>query len=388
MKKTIIFTLLILFALGASAQRKRRVKTPPPPTPEELAEMARQENYERKLQVTERVTFIDSILLKKEEVMDMLYLGNENGSVASYAKFFNVKEKDTSEKDTLDCALFCSQLGDKIIYAQPDTAAVLHLYASEMIGQKWCEPVLLPGLEDTVSHNYPFMLADGTTLYYASKSEEGLGGYDIYMTRWDSDTQRFFKPENIGMPFNSAANDYLYLVDEFNQLGWFVTDRGQGGDTVCVYCFIPNETRRIYDTSTMGRDTLVALANINSIRDTWTDQERVKDALNRLDILRTRSKKSAQSQFHFIVNDRITYTNLSQFRNEESRKLANKWLKLVDERNKASEQLEELRKQYSVSRPEKKAELAASILALEQKYEKLIADVRSMEKEIRIFEQR
>lgn len=383
MKKTIIFTLLILLALGASAQRKRRVKTPPPPTPEELAEMARQENYERKLQVTERVTFIDSMLLKKEEVMDMLYLGNENGSVASYAKFFNVKEKDT-----LDCTLFRSQLGDKIIYAQPDTAAVLHLYASEMIGQKWCEPVLLPGLEDTVSHNYPFMLADGTTLYYASKSEEGLGGYDIYMTRWDSDTQRFFKPENIGMPFNSAANDYLYLVDEFNQLGWFVTDRGQGGDTVCVYCFIPNETRRIYDTSTMGRDTLVALANINSIRDTWTDQERVKDAQNRLDILRTKSKKSAQSQFHFIVNDRITYTNLSQFRNEESRKLANKWLKLVDERNKASEQLEELRKQYSVSRPEKKAELAASILALEQKYEKLIADVRSMEKEIRIFEQR
>lgn len=383
MKKTIIFTLLILLALGASAQRKRRVKTPPPPTPEELAEMARQENYERKLQVTERVTFIDSMLLKKEEVMDMLYLGNENGNVASYAKFFNVKEKDT-----LDCTLFRSQLGDKIIYAQPDTAAVLHLYASEMIGQKWCEPVLLPGLEDTVSHNYPFMLADGTTLYYASKSEEGLGGYDIYMTRWDSDTQRFFKPENIGMPFNSAANDYLYLVDEFNQLGWFVTDRGQGGDTVCVYCFIPNETRRIYDTSTMGRDTLVALANINSIRDTWTDQERVKDALNRLDILRTKSKKSAQSQFHFIVNDRITYTNLSQFRNEESRKLANKWLKLVDERNKASEQLEELRKQYSVSRPEKKAELAASILALEQKYEKLIADVRSMEKEIRIFEQR
>lgn len=383
MKKTIIFTLLILLALGASAQRKRRVKTPPPPTPEELAEMARQENYERKLQVTERVTFIDSMLLKKEEVMDMLYLGNENGSVASYAKFFNVKEKDT-----LDCTLFRSQLGDKIIYAQPDTAAVLHLYASEMIGQKWCEPVLLPGLEDTVSHNYPFMLADGTTLYYASKSEEGLGGYDIYMTRWDSDTQRFFKPENIGMPFNSAANDYLYLVDEFNQLGWFVTDRGQGGDTVCVYCFIPNETRRIYDTSTMGRDTLVALANINSIRDTWTDQERVKDALNRLDILRTKSKKSAQSQFHFIVNDRITYTNLSQFRNEESRKLANKWLKLVDERNKASEQLEELRKQYSVSRPEKKAELATSILALEQKYEKLIADVRSMEKEIRIFEQR
>lgn len=383
MKKTIIFTLLILLALGASAQRRRKAKTPPPPTPEELAEMARQEKYDRKLMMTERVTFIDSILLKKEEVMDMLYLGNENGSVDSYANFFNVKEKDT-----LDCTLFRSQLGDKIIYAQPDTSAVLHLYASEMIGQKWCEPVMLPGLEDTVSHNYPFMLSDGTTLYYASKSEEGLGGYDIYMTRWDSDDQRFLKPENIGMPFNSTANDYLYLVDEFNQLGWFVTDRGQGGDTVCVYCFIPNETRRIYDTSTIGRDTLVALANINSIRDTWTDQERVNDALNRLDMVRNKSKKSVKSQFHFVVNDRITYTNLSQFRHDESRKLAEEWLKLVDERNKASEQLDKLRMDYSLANDEKKAELATTLLSLEQKYEKLIADVHSLEKEIRIFEQR
>ena len=383
MKKTIIFTLLILLALGASAQRRRKAKTPPPPTPEELAEMARQEKYDRKLMMTERVTFIDSILLKKEEVMDMLYLGNENGSVDSYANFFNVKEKDT-----LDCTLFRSQLGDKIIYAQSDTSAVLHLYASEMIGQKWCEPVMLPGLEDTVSHNYPFMLSDGTTLYYASKSEEGLGGYDIYMTRWDSDDQRFLKPENIGMPFNSTANDYLYLVDEFNQLGWFVTDRGQGGDTVCVYCFIPNETRRIYDTSTIGRDTLVALANINSIRDTWTDQERVKDALNRLDMVRNKSKKSVKSQFHFVVNDRITYTNLSQFRHDESHKLAEEWLKLVDERNKASEQLDKLRMDYSLANDEKKAELATTLLSLEQKYEKLIADVHSLEKEIRIFEQR
>lgn len=383
MKKTIIFILLLLMALGASAQRRRRTKTPPPPTPEELAEMARQENYERKLLVTERVTFIDSILVKKDEVMDILYLGSESGSIATCADFFNVKEKDT-----LNCTLFRSQLGDKIIFAHPDTSAVLHLYASEMIAQKWNEPVMLPGLEDTLSQNYPFMLSDGTTLYYASKGEESLGGYDIFMTRWDSDSQRFFKPENIGMPFNSKANDYLYLVDEFNQLGWFVTDRGQSADTVCVYCFIPNETRKIYDTGTIGRDTLVALANISSIRDTWTDLERVKEGLTRLAALRNKSNKTTKSHFHFIVNDRITYTTLSQFRHEESRKLADKWLKMVAERNKASEQLEGLRKEYSVAKAEKKTELAARILPLEQKYEKLIADIHALEKEIRTFEQR
>lgn len=190
------------------------------------------------------------------------------------------------------------------------------------------------------------------------------------------------------MPFNSKANDYLYLVDEYNQLGWFVTDRGQSADTVCVYCFIPNETRKIYDTSTMGRDTLVALANISSIRDTWTDQEQVKEGLTRLATLRNKSQKTTKSHFHFIVNDRITYTTISQFRHEESRKLAGKWQKMVEERNQTYEELEGLRRQYSMAKPENKAKLAARILPLEQKYEKLIADVYALEKEIRTFEQR
>ena len=88
------------------------------------------------------------------------------------------------------------------------------------------------------------------------------------------------------------------------------------------------------------------------------------------------------------MNDRITYTTISQFRHEESRKLAGKWLKMVAERNKASEQLEGLRKEYSVAKAEKKTELAARILPLEQKYEKLIADIHALEKEIRTFEQR
>lgn len=383
MKKALIFTLLILLSLGVSAQRRRRVKTPPPPTPEELAEMARKENYERKLQVTERVTFIDSVLLKKSEVLDILSLGGESGSIHSYASYFKLKEKDT-----LDCALFCSQLEDKIIYAQPDTSATLHLYAREMIGDKWSEQVMLPGLEDTVSQNYPFMLSDGATMYYASKGEESLGGYDIFMTRWDAESQRFFKPENIGMPFNSEANDYLYLIDEFNHLGWFVTDRGQRADTVCVYCFIPNETRKIYDTSEIGRDTLVSYANIHSIRDTWTDMSQVNEALERLSILKESHKKTKKSSFKFIISDNITYTSLSQFRHDESKQLAERWIKMNKEREKVASKLNTLRYQFISVKEDKKQNLSTNILKLEQTYEKLIYDIYSLEKEIRSYEQR
>lgn len=383
MRKVLILFLVALISLGASAQRRRRVKTPTP-TPEELAEQARKIKFNRKLQAIERVVFIDSVLLDKNDVMNVLSLGNENGSVHSYSKFFNKSE----DRDTLDCVLFQSQLGDKIIYARPGMDAVLHLYASEKLEGKWTDPTLLPGLKDTVDQNYPFMMSDGVTLYYASKDKEGLGGYDIYMTRWDADAQCFLKPENIGMPFNSEANDYLYVIDEFNQLGWFVTDRGYSADTVCMYCFIPNEVRRIYNSNELGHDTLIALANINSIKDTWTDVAEVNAAKDRLDSFRNLVKKTRKADFHFIVDDRIIYTTFSQFRHNESVKLAEQWLSKTKEKDNVSKQLDAMRMQYLSANVANKAALKQKILVLEEEYEQLVPAIKLLEKEIRTYEQR
>jgi hypothetical protein len=63
-------------------------------------------------------------------------------------------------------------------------------------------------------------------------------------------------------------------------------------------------------------------------------------------------------------------------------------MKMSAERKTVSEQLEVLRHQYHVANSEKRAELATKILPLEQKYEKLVAEIHSLEKEIRAFEQR
>ncbi len=380
MRKFPILFLIALISLGVSAQRRKRVQEP---TPEELAEQARKERYERNLQAIERVTFIDSMLLSKKNVLDVLALGNESGSVHTYSEFFN-----KSEQDTLDCTLFQTQLKDKIIYAQPGSDAVLHLFSSEKIAGKWTAPVPLAGLKDTVDQNYPFMMSDGVTMYYASKSEAGFGGYDILMTRWDADGQRFLKSENVGLPFNSPANDYLYVVDDFNQLGWFVTDRGCSGDTACLYCFIPNEIRRVYNASELNRDTLVALANINSIKDTWTDANAVDAAKERLDAFKNIAKKTRKASFHFVVNDRIIYTHLSQFRYKESRALAEQWISQVKEKDGISGQLEAMRLQYLTSDATGKAKLKPKLLALEQQYEKLLPAIALLEKEIRAYEQR
>ena len=384
MKKTILFIFLVLISLGADAQRRKRVKTPPEPTPEELAEQARREKYDKKLQSTQRITFIDSVLLTKSEVLENICIGEESGHVFSCNEFFN----NSKGTDTLDCTLFRSQLGDKIVFSQPDAKGLLQLYACEKIGDSWSEKMHLKGLNDTVNTNYPFMLSDGATMYYSCVSEDGLGGYDIYMTRWDDDEKLFLKAENIGMPFNSESNDYLYIIDEFNNLGWFLTDRGMNQDSVCLYCFIPNEVRKIYNANAMGRDTLVAYANIHSIKDTWDDMNQVTEAQKRLSNLKNKAKKTTTAKFKFIIDDNITYTNLSHFRIKESKMLAEKWLDMNKELNVVSKELDKLRYEYSLANDKAKNNMTLRIKELEDNYERLIYDIRSLEKEIRSFEQR
>ena len=66
--------------------------------------------------------------------------------------------------------------------------------------------------------DYPFMLSDGTTLYFAENGEESLGGYDLFVTRYSSSSHEYLKPENLGMPFNSPYNDYMLVIDEPNNL--------------------------------------------------------------------------------------------------------------------------------------------------------------------------
>ena len=138
----------------------------------------------------------------------------------------------------------------------------------------------------------------------------------------------------------------------------------------------------------LGYDTLVAYADIRCIRDTWVDKNQVAEAQNRLLSIRNKTKKISTNRFRFVINDMITYTNLAQFRHNESRKLAERWLKMMTERDEAYRKLDILRKQYSEANEQDKTKLSEEIIPLEERYEILIIDITSLEKEIRAFEQR
>ncbi len=332
------------------------------------------------MQATERLTVIDSLVVDKKTFLDHIRLSEESGTLHPYAAFFN-------RPDTNGCTVYRSEIGNKIYFSQPDQNHRLRLYTSDLVGGQWSTAHELSELEGDEAQNYPFMMSDGVTLYYAAKGSESIGGYDIFVTRYDMDEKKFLYPENMGMPYNSPANDYMLAIDEFNNLGWFVSDRNQPADKVCIYVFIPNEIRKVYDTNIYPPEDLARLALLNSIAETWGDRGAVQEARQRLQAVRnTPPKVKKRKDFEFVIDDHATYTVLNDFRSDEARQRMASWLKNKRQMEQRQHQLQLLRDQYAASEEGKRQTIGHQILQAEALCEKEAAALKAEEKHIRNLE--
>ena len=228
---------------------------------------------------------------------------------------------------------------------------------SKLIDDSWGEEIILPEPVNTsANENYPYLLSDGTTLYFASTGEESLGGYDIFVTRLNLNTGNYLVPENIGMPFNSIYNDYMLAIDELNNVGWFVSDRFQPEDKLIIYLFIPNTEKNIY----RGGDENFArsLARINSIKDSWIKGADYKPILEKIArIGNSNETRTPKGDFVFPINNRITYMTLKDFDSSEARNL---FIKAQDIRKSIQEtenKLQQLRKEYRTAKNKKTIEI-------------------------------
>ena len=75
----------------------------------------------------------------------------------------------------------------------------------------------------------PFIHSDSQTLYFSSDGHLGIGGYDIFFSKFrDSD---WTKPVNIGYPINTKNNDLGFVVNTQGTKAYFASNKlnGKGG---------------------------------------------------------------------------------------------------------------------------------------------------------------
>lgn len=329
--------------------------------------------FENMLESMQRVFIIDSVVVDKGRFLDHIPLPAECGKLIY-----------DNEQNGI---VYVNGFGNKSYYSVADSIGNAAIYTADKLDGQWTTGQTATGIDAGNAPNYPFMMADGVTFYFAQKGEDSLGGYDIFVTRYDGETGEFLKPNNIGLPFNSKANDYMYVEDELDSLGWFATDRNQPEGKVCVYTFVPSRNRMNIDTEKMGDEEIRNWANIASISATWPNKKARGEALKRLAKMKERTnRKQTPAQTGFVINDATVYRSSAEFKSAAARNLFEQWILAKDISEKEEARLENMRDEYSKANPSKRKAMAATILEKEKSLEKMNVQIKADEKKIRNLE--
>ena len=277
----------------------------------------------RMIRGVENVAVIDSFVVDKANFLEAYKLSPQTGHLYPYKEYFPMSEKEGS-------TVYENELGNKIYYGEIMPNGIQHIFTSTQLLEEWSPGLPLVGnWTDSVNIAYPFLMSDGLTLYYASEGKSSLGGYDIFVTRYNTNNDSFLRSENVGMPFNSPYNDYMYVIDEYNNLGWFASDRYQPDGRVCIYVFIPNPIKQVYNYEQMDKENLRSLAAIHSLKDTWSDSILVNEALTRLHKIDPMfDDKKRRHSFSFIIDDMHTYHEETDFHSLQALALFQQYIQI------------------------------------------------------------
>ena len=319
--------------------------------------------------------FIDSIVVDKNSFLAAIPQPKELGSI-------------TLRPGRPYLTQYQNELGDRKLLAEGDTSETV-LRMQTALGNSWGEPTTLKGInnKEFLLQNFPFLAADGITLFFSAEGEYSMGGRDIFMTSFDSDKGAWLQPQNYGLPFNSPANDYLLAIDDIDTLGWLVTDRRQPEGKVCIYTFVPTAVRQNFEADGLSAAILRTYADITSIKDTWkfgnrqAAMERLKAMKNRMDA------QFIDESIYFVVNDSRVVRNIAEFQFNESRKLYQQLVEIKQMILDKERHLNKQRLQFERD-SSSRSSLRQSILEGERALQRQRTDLIMVEKKIRNIENR
>lgn len=145
----------------------------------------------------------------------------------------------------------------KIIYFASDRSGGhggLDIYKIEKKPDgNWTAPVNLgPEINTIDNEDAPYIHPDQRTLFFNSDGHNTMGGRDIFRatfmgTKWS-------KPENMGYPVNTTANDNYFTLIADGTRGYFSSDRKGGYGSQDIYFIdMPEESRNIPLTMLKGK---------------------------------------------------------------------------------------------------------------------------------------
>lgn len=143
---------------------------------------------------------------------------------------------DTLPERGLVYGLYAPEWDERIYYSGIGESGTRDIMMTEYADTAWTVPVVDSVLSTTAADEiFPVLSADGKTMYFSSAGLYGVGGYDLYRSHWDERAGTWSVPQNMGFPFSSPADDFLYMETADGGGILFASNRECSRDSVVVY---------------------------------------------------------------------------------------------------------------------------------------------------------
>lgn len=175
-------------------------------------------------------------------------------------------------------AVYFPEGSGTVYYSAQDNSGSWNIYQIDQISDTlWAEPKILgENITSSGDEIFPMLSADGKELYFASNGHYGIGGFDLYVSKWDEDAQDWGIPENLGFPYSSTADDIFFINTPDGQFSLLASTRGSSDKedmTLYVIEYTPTPIKReISDIAEIQK-----IARLNSSILTLEKREEVKE---------------------------------------------------------------------------------------------------------------
>jgi hypothetical protein len=157
-----------------------------------------------------------------------LYLSKYDGTKWSAP----VKMGPEINSEYLEASACFSADGDEIIFSsnRPGGLGGKDLYrVRKFMNGKYSLPFNLgPAINTPLDEDAPYIDPRDNALYFSSKGHNSMGEYDIFKSAYNTETSRWMKPENLGVPINSTNDDIYFMKLDDKETAYF-TSRREGG---------------------------------------------------------------------------------------------------------------------------------------------------------------
>ena len=101
---------------------------------------------------------------------------------------------------------------------------------------EWDKPQKVGNVINTkYDEDFPFLHPNGKVMYFCSKGHNSMGGYDIFKTTLNQESNLWGEPENMDFPINTPDDDILYITNADEKKAFFASGRSSIAGKIAVY---------------------------------------------------------------------------------------------------------------------------------------------------------